>query len=118
MEVVKIEKKKLLERLKTNREKHKEIYAEAKEGYREEAVKRFKSELKKAKKGDDFRASLGILQPVSNLKDYDKIIAMVDIHCEDTIELNSHEFSQYMLDDWVWKDNFVMSNSRYLKSGK
>ena len=118
MNKVKIEKKKLLETLKFNRTQHEKIFNEAHSGYVEESIKLLKYEMKKAKKGEKFTTYIHITEPLNKIKDYDKIISMVDMHNEDIVELDSMQFSQYVLDDWDWKEQFTTSNSMYLKSNK
>jgi hypothetical protein len=38
---------------------------------------------------------------------------MLEMSKEDTIELTQQEFSQYVQDDWHWKDQFLFSNMNY-----
>ena len=51
--------------------------------------------------------------PVSHVEDYDRAIAMLEIHTEDTISLSAEYVSQYVLDRWNWSERFVASAMKY-----
>jgi hypothetical protein len=53
------------------------------------------------------------VEPVDQTREYNKVIRMLEMSTEDVIELQEHEFSQYVLDDWGWKGQFLASNSAY-----
>lgn len=127
---------KLIEKLKENRNAHEAIYKEAMEGYLEElgrliglAENKFIDNLKKVRekfdKGEIEKISLmdliddvtlNIVKPEEFLKYYDEALAMLEFTADETIVLPRQEFSQLVLDNWDWKDQFTGSNSRYAKS--
>lgn len=109
---VSIKKGPLLEKIKENRIDHEKIYKEAMAGYQRECVKFLIKKLADAQAGEvSMRCDL--VRPFNNLKEYDRIISMLE-WCEDElIELTQHEFSQYVLDQWEWQERFLTSNSVY-----
>lgn len=129
-----VSRKALLEKVKENLKQHIEDYEEAFESYKLEATKA----LSKAKKTvlDGIEALIArvnreekpvpihiptvsfadLVTPVSYAKDYEKVVTMLEMSVEDTIELDSEEFSRYVMDDWVWKQRF--SETTMLYKGK
>jgi hypothetical protein len=51
--------------------------------------------------------------PEDHTKDYDHIIAMVEMSVDDLFELNQNDFARYVLDDWEWKAAFTQSVMAY-----
>ncbi len=115
---VEVNKTDLVEKLTQNRETHITEHEEALAGWRtkmtaacmETSQKADKSELK------DFPRKLSKLMdvPPTHVKDYDRVIQMLEMHTEDTITLNALDFSRYVQDEWDWKERFTASNSSYL----
>lgn len=116
MQEVKIEVAKLLEVLKTNKEKHVKDYNEALVGYKEEVVKRLKKMLKEAKDGKNVANWPNLEQPSSHEYDYDFMISKLEATIDKTIDLGDSEFSQYYLDKWGWKTTFERTSTLYKKS--
>lgn len=116
MHAIKVEKSKLLEILKKNRDEHRSVFEEALEGYRKLMIKMFEDELEKAKAGKKFNVYFSATQPVDQTKDYDRVIGMLEMDSEETVQLDEQDYQSYVLDDWSWKRNFLASNSAY--SGK
>lgn len=52
-------------------------------------------------------------KPVSHIADYERLLKMIDLTDESHIELDEREFDQYVNDEWHWKREFVLSNSKY-----
>ncbi len=46
-------------------------------------------------------------------RDYDRVISMLKMDLTDTVELSESDYSQYVLDDWQWKRQFLGSNRAY-----
>lgn len=108
------DKKEVLETLIKNRAEHAQIYEEACAGYLRDAAKALKARLELITSGKMENLSFHeIVMPQSYLKVYDTAILMFKMHTESTIELTSQEFSNFMLDDWDWAENFLISNARY-----
>jgi len=113
MNSIKVDKTELLTVLRENREKHKTIFAEAQEGYRTAAIKELDAMLADAEAGKQIRRSLTLIEPQDQTRDYDRAIRMLEMSQDDVIELEEHDFAQYVLDDWSWKRQFLFSNAAY-----
>lgn len=115
MREVKIKKIELLEKVKTNRRAHEAEYVAALKGYRQEATDQLRCALFDAENGGPVKLRFDLDAPISQVKEYDRVIAMLEMSTEDVIVLSSHEFQQYVLDDWSWKELASSTNARYLK---
>ena len=113
MHTVKITKEELLSTIIKNRESHRKIFDEAIVGYREQAIKELDAMLAEAKEGKRIRRAVSLIEPIDQTREYDKAIKMLQMSVDDVIELDEHQFSQYVLDDWGWKKSFLHSNRGY-----
>jgi tetratricopeptide (TPR) repeat protein len=113
----------LLEKLKSNRDTHRETYELARDGYRQQAIEMFKKELALAENGWEFRSSVYLEPPEDHTKDYDNAIEMLEmalkavestVHPEAaTIKITRKDFACYVRDDWGWKDAWFANTSGY-----
>ena len=108
----------LREILKVNRAKHKARYKEAMIGYRKKTVKLLEGILAEISNSGKIPFHIALLpnRPEDHTKDYDNLIAMLKLHTEthhDTIEIDQHEYDEYVNDNWCWKSDFSSSCSSY-----
>lgn len=115
MDSLKYKRTDVLEKLKTNRDKHKAAYDDAYDGFKEAVVEELKQALALAEQGKEYRLTLKQTQPREYLKNYDRAIAMFTMSSQDEIELSEAEFTQFVLDNWSWSDQFVTSTRTYGK---
>ncbi len=116
MRNVRVSKNELLAKVKANREAHRGIFLKALEGYRTEAIAQLEKMLEEAKSRKRIRGSIELEEPMDMTREYDRVISMLEMSEDDTIELTNSEFAQYVLDDWSWKHQFGVTNSKYLVS--
>lgn len=116
MRNVKIEKRRLLDTIKENLNKHVNDYNESVEDYKVLVLKINQNNLKLAKTGDiaKFRDIKGIpAAPQSYESSYQRAIKMLEFEVEDVVEIDETTFNQLVLDEWGWKDNFVAASAFY-----
>lgn len=113
MEDVTVQRDKLLEELRRNREAHKAIFDEAMDGYAKEAEAQLQRHLDEVRAGKIKVISVHLPVPEEHTKDYDRAIKMVEMSVADQITLDEHDFASYVMDDWAWKRQFLTSNSTY-----
>ena len=116
MRDVTISKDRLLDRLRENRAAHRGVFEEAVEGWRkavEEEVQRV-TELLLGGKPQNVYVSLPA--PVDQTRNYNRVIAMLEEHEGEKVQLPEQDFAQYWLDDWSWKRQWMASNSDYSAS--
>lgn len=106
----------LLTKLQQNREAHKQIVEEAKEGYLKKAKKAIKDRMKDLEDGKIISLSFNLSPPIDHTEDYDVAIEMYKIHTEDKVVLTTQQFRELYLDKWSWKQTFLAANSMYSKT--
>lgn len=72
--------------------------------------------LSDARSSKPIRRSISLPEPIDRTKDYDRVIAMLEMSVEDEVELEEHDFDRYVLDNWEWKDLAYSTNSQYIKA--
>ena len=119
MRDITINKTKLLTILKKNQTKHKELYNEAVTAWNGEVISFCKQLQKKAKTAVLGREDVELYdapfshRPISHVNDYDVTINMLELSEDDSIVLTTHEFCQYVRDEWSWKQDFISNASVY-----
>lgn len=116
MKNLKFDKQEVLNKLRANRANQEKIFLEAQEGFKEAVIRELELMLEAARKGKAISRYLNLVEPVNQLKDYDRAIAMLEMAIDKEIELDEKQFAQYMQDDWQWKQQFLVANSVYSSS--
>lgn len=109
-----VDKDKLLEALRTNREGHAAQYEKAKAGYLKVTEEKLADLLKRVADGELVGQVWLEAPPEDRTSDYDDVIAMMEWSNGESIELTQSQFKQYVQDDWGWKRDWLTSNSVYL----
>lgn len=112
MKTVKITKAILRDKLNENLRKHQDMYQRAIQRYRENRIQDLELELEQLKKY--FTPPTPQLEiPELQISSYDVILHMLD-HISDTeIELDTDQYSHWVLDNWPWKARFVEVCNHY-----
>jgi len=105
--------KDVLDALVANREKHKEIVTEARVGYAKKAREALLDQLNKLETGKTSVVTFHLTAPQDHTKVYDTAIAMMRMHTEATVILDSMQVRTLMMDEWDWKRHFLLANSAY-----
>ena len=109
---IKVNKVKLIEQIKTNKENHIVEYEKAVIAYKEEALKQLNEQIKEVEEGS-LKAKLNLVTPVNNAENYDKIIQMFEWEVEDVVELEQNEFNEYVQDETEFAVQAKFSNTMY-----
>ena len=113
MNIIKVRKNKLLEILKSNREKHRAIFEDALIGYRELAIEKLDEALDDAREGRKINMYFALVEPMDQTEDYDRAIGMLEMSVDDEVEMDRREYDQYVMDNWDWTGQFSASNATY-----
>lgn len=113
MNEIKVKKEELLKKLKQNRDNHRKMFLKAQEGYREMVIEELEKQLNNARKGKRFTTHIALHAPVDQTNDYDRAIKMMEMDIGKIVDLDETEFSNYVMDDWSWKQQFTTSNMAY-----
>jgi hypothetical protein len=114
---IRVNRDELLEALRKNRAAHREMFERAAVGYRKRAIEELDASLQDAKAGKKIRRSIGLVEPMDQTKDYDRVIRMLEMTVDQIVTIGAQEFQQYVMDDWSWKEQFTTSNAAYLGNG-
>ena len=115
MQTVRIDKSTLKRKLIENRARHREIFLEAQEGFRACAIRELDKILSDARAGARIQNVWSMVAPIDQTREYDRVLAMIDMTLDDSIELSERDFARYVLDQWEWHREFIASNARYSK---
>lgn len=117
MDSITVNKQNLIETLKTNRDEHQAIYAKAVLAYKAryvEEAKRFADEaVRSAAIGARFVAFNYPPVPEEHTDDFDRAIQMLEWDLSDTVDLSTHEFAQYVQNNWGWAKTFTSNTVSY-----
>jgi hypothetical protein len=111
LSTVRVSKDFLLEKLETNRKEHKAIYEKAMQGWHLQIIDTLKKELKKVKIDKEYQPKCFVVKPGNHVKEYDRTIDLLKASLDEEFVLTSSEFSQYVRDEWGWKDVFMTTVS-------
>lgn len=111
---IRVKRDDLLDALRKNRDAHRDTFEQAATGYRKRAIEELDASLQDAKAGKKIRRSIGLVEPMDQTKDYDRVIRMLEMTVDDVVTIGATEFQQYVMDDWSWKEQFTASNAAYL----
>lgn len=125
MREVKCKKAELLDIVKANRETHIAEYAEAVEGYKdqakaaiEKAMTRLKARIDDLEGGEVLalhHVSFDLVVPENHARDYDQVIKMLEMSVDEQLTIRSDEFACYVMDDWGWKEDWSNTTRMYNK---
>ena len=115
MENVKVKKTETLKILRTNRDAHQAIFAEAVDGYKAQVIDILEGHIADIKAGKVKSVTVTLPQPENHTKDYDRAIKMLEMSVDKDVTMDEHSFQCYVMDDWTWKRQFLSSNAFYSK---
>lgn len=110
MDVISVNRDKMILTLKDNKASHVKIYEEACTGFLKEVEKIMSSDASPTIKIQQIN---GLRCPENHSREYDVVIKMCSMSVEENIKLTQSDFRQYMCDQWNWADDFLYSNAAY-----
>lgn len=113
-----VKKVDLIKHLKKNRALHRKQFEAAHAGYRKAILEKVAQMYDDAKKGLDIQHFIQLDVPEDHTKDYDRLIGMLEMSIDKTVLITQQEYSQYVLDDWGWKENFTKVSTAYAVQAK
>jgi hypothetical protein len=113
MNTVKVKREELLTKVRANRDAHRTLFLKAHEGYRKLVIEELDRMLKDAKEGLRIQRSVTLTEPSNHVKDYDRVITMLEMSVDDTITLEAHDFDRYVMDNWDWSRFALATNTAY-----
>lgn len=117
LQTVRVNKADLLERIKKNRDEHRQIYEEAMAGWKKAVTDELEKMYEDALNGRDFRLAVRLERPEDHTDEYDTIIELLDMSLDEELELPYNEFANYALDKWGWQGRFLSMSASYGSTG-
>lgn len=108
-----VNKAKLRGIIQQNRDRHGTVFADALRGFQAERMKLLEAEIERARKGLAQNVYVSLQCPVDHTPDYDRVLGMLELSEGDTIELSEQDYSQYVEDNWSWKQQWSTSNAGF-----
>lgn len=114
-----VKKEDLLNKVRVNRDAHRDIFLRAQEKYREAIIAELDRMLEDARSGRKISRFISLPEPEDHTEDYDRAIGMLEMELRGEIELTETDFAIYVLDQWAWRKAWASSTASYLSlSGK
>lgn len=104
----------LFETLTENLQEHRNIFLKAQEKYRAAVIEALEQRLEAARNPDGkIDTAFYFAVPTDHSEDYQRILGMLKMCTEETIDLDEESYSQYVLDNWSWKRQWATTNASY-----
>ncbi len=113
MDQMRIMRKQLLDALRVNKAEHHATFIQAQTGYRDAVIEELDRMLTDARAGSKIKRHLTMPEPEDHTDDYDRAITMLEMCVDDEIVITSHDFTQYVMDNWGWKKQWSETVSNY-----
>ncbi len=111
-----VDRSKLLNALRKNRDNHAGMCAEARAGFAAEAKRVFADRIKAIESGNLTKLSIRLEPPEDHTAEYNTAIQMAEWSTENTITLTSDEFRNFVMDEWDWLGLWLVQNRNYSAS--
>ncbi len=118
MQIIKVRKAELLEKVRINRDAHRELFLKAQEGFRQRAIEELDDMLRLAKEGRDVRLYVGLEAPEDHTDEYNRAIEMLEMETGDEVQITRQDFAQLVRNEWAWFHNATIKNTLYSSGGK
>lgn len=110
---IRADKKEILAKLRSNREKHSAIVAEARKGYVDQARAKLRERLDQLESGKVVALAFQLDPPQDHTAVYDTAIEMLTLSTEDHVVLDAGQVRNLVMDQWDWSDRFLAINAQY-----
>lgn len=114
MNTITVKKPDLIEKIRINRDQHREQFLAAQEKYREKWISILDARLADARRGKRIDQFIRLPEPEDHTQDYDTALAMLEWEVGDEIELERHDFERYVENRWEWAHSFATNTQSYL----
>lgn len=114
MKNVTVKKDELRAIIQTNRDAHRDIFEQAVKLYNRRLLEALEKRVERVRNGVKVDHYIRLPIPEDHTKDYDRILAQLDMEIADTVVIPDTEFAQYVMDDWSWKESFASNSASYL----
>jgi hypothetical protein len=117
MDDIKVDKAKLIKKLKKNRKAHRDEFLRAQARYREKVIELFDQRLREMRNGGKVKIYVDLPEPEDHTADFDTVISMMEWSQGKKVILSTREFQTYVENKWGWQQSFAANTQAYT-SGK
>lgn len=103
----------VLTKLRENMARHSAIVSEARAGYVARAKAAILAKLAHIEAGRVVDLRFSLIPPKDYSSEYQTVIAALEMHQGESIELSTSEVRMLIQDEWDWARDFLLSNSVY-----
>jgi hypothetical protein len=116
MQNITVDKGKLLDTLRQNREDHRLLFLKAQDKYRERVIEELDRRLADARAGRKIDIYISLPEPEDHTGSFDQAITMVEWAEGSTMDLSEKDVQRYILNKWEWQHSFAANTQSYLGS--
>jgi len=113
LDKVRLRKDALLEKLRSNLEKHRTEYTEALEGWKTAVIAEMEHNLDLARSAAEYKLHVRLERPEDYSADYAQVINLLEASVDEIIILRTVEFQQYHENNWAWSARHQDAVSNY-----
>lgn len=113
MFTTRVKKNDLLTILRRNRENHSATFEEAVTVYQAELLRVLEQKIEDVRAGRKVAHVITLPTPEEHTADYDRVIRMLEMSLDDEVELDEHQFDEYVNDQWGWQRTFAANTLSY-----
>jgi hypothetical protein len=117
MRDIQVSKKELIEILETNKANHRALYDEACTNYLAAGAKELEKKLEQVRRGRMVSLLINLPVPEDHTRDYERVIAMLNMEKREEILLPEGDYQQYVQDDWAWRRAWAANTMSYTAAG-
>lgn len=111
---IKVDRTNLISILKQNMQIHQEEYSQLMSAFYKNVALIASRIVTKAERSDeDITLRIDAIRPVSNMKDYETILGMLELSTDNEFTLSEKDYKKYVLDEWDWSRSFAVTKTSY-----
>jgi hypothetical protein len=110
---IKASTEEVLAKLKENLKRHKELVAEAREGFVCKATEALQTKLDQLRSGKVISLAVELRPPQDYSHVYRVAIEALEMHQQPFIKLSGEQVRHLMMDDWEWMEHWLAQNAPY-----
>jgi hypothetical protein len=111
---MRVSKNDLLTILRENRARHSETFQKALDAYYNEMLRLLEQKIADVRAGRKVSHVITLPTPEEHIADYDRVIGMLEMSLDEEVELDEHQYDEYVNDEWGWRRSFTANTSSYL----
>lgn len=105
----------LIQRVTSERAKHRKLFEEAVDRYKEKVLVELEEFARRIKAGEQVRIISSLPVPEEHTEDFDRVLDMLQMTTDKQIELDEAQFDCYVRGRWHWMQSFASNTISYTR---